>query len=64
MLGRLMYVMSPKALKLNLRENELEVLKTAGHLLTREFLRDVTMNLVQDNETRGVFSSGNVSFSL
>lgn len=60
--GRLMYVMSPKALKLNLRENELEVLKTAGHLLTREFLRDVTMNLVQDNETRGVFSSGNVSF--
>lgn len=60
--GRPVYVMSSKTLSVNLQKNELEVLKSTGHLVTREFLNDVTMNLVQDNETRGVFSSGNVSF--
>ncbi|CAI4060947.1 proteasome activator BLM10 SKDI_06G0610 [Saccharomyces kudriavzevii IFO 1802] len=60
--GRPVYVMSSKTLGLNLHQNELDVLMSTGRLVTKEFLRDVTMNLVQDNETRGVFSSGNVSF--
>lgn len=44
------------------KDNELEVLGSFGKLVTKEWLETTISNLIQDNESHGVFSSGNVSF--
>lgn len=62
--GRSVEVMKPVRVELNVRENERESLEIMGSLISKEWLKMTTENLVQDNETHGVFSSCNVSFFI
>ncbi|GMM57078.1 Blm10 protein [Maudiozyma humilis] len=60
--GKPIKVLQPGRIEVNLRDNDTEVLSTLGNLLSKEWLGDITKCLIQDNETRCVFSSGDVSF--
>ncbi|CCH60767.1 hypothetical protein TBLA_0D02640 [Henningerozyma blattae CBS 6284] len=62
--GSPMKVMKPEQIEIKLTENDTEVMKAMGHILTKEWLVEMTTSLLQDNETRSVFSSGNVSFFI
>lgn len=60
--GRPMKVISAMPLDTHFRQNELENLQSFGSLITNDWLQGIVSNLIQNNETHGVFSSGNVSF--
>lgn len=60
--GKPIKVLQPGRIEINLRQNDINVFSTLGELLTKEWLGDITKCLIQDNETRSVFSSGDVSF--
>ena len=48
--------------ELDFGSDELEAMKMLTQLLTRELLDHITSTIIKDNETRGTFSSGEVSF--
>lgn len=60
--GAPMKAMKPETIHLTFEDNELEALTCIGGLITNEWLEAIVSNLIQDNESHGVFSSGNVSF--
>lgn len=60
--GAQMKAIKSNTLDLTFEENELQALACIGELITKEWLESIISNLVQDNESHGVFSSGNVSF--
>ncbi|KAL3233643.1 hypothetical protein RNJ44_03683 [Nakaseomyces bracarensis] len=60
--GRPMKIVRPGMINIALDTSEVEMLKNIGELITKEWVNDVCTHLVHDNENRGVFSSGNVSF--
>lgn len=60
--GRSMKVVSVHPVEVNLRQNEIEVFRRFGNVVNYEWLQNIVDNLIQDNETHSVFSSGNVSF--
>ena len=60
--GRPMKALQPRQIEISLQQNEVEVAKVLGKLVTREWLDEITTCLVNDNETRSVFNSGDVSF--
>lgn len=60
--GRFMKVVKANPIEVNLRQNEIEAFQRFGDVVNYEWLQNIVDNLIQDNETHGVFSSGNVSF--
>lgn len=60
--GAQMKAIKPETIDMTFKENEVEALTCFGALLTKTWLEEILSTLVQDNETHGVFSSGNVSF--
>lgn len=60
--GAEMKVMKTIPIQLSLEPSEAETLKMIGSILTKSWLHEVCTHLIHDNENRGVFSSGNVSF--
>ena len=60
--GRKMKVLTNKPLEINLKPNEVDIMKTLGSMITKEWLQVFTSTLIQDNEFRTVFSNTNVSF--
>lgn len=60
--GKSMKVVKAGTFNFNFKENEIEALRNFGNLVNYEWLQNIISNLIQDNETHGVFSSGNVSF--
>ncbi|EDO15334.1 hypothetical protein Kpol_1011p4 [Vanderwaltozyma polyspora DSM 70294] len=62
--GTKMKVVKPVPIEINLEKNELEILACFGQLVKKEWLKELTSNFIQDNETRSVFSSSNVSFVI
>lgn len=62
--GSAMKVVSPVKISITLKDNELDVLNSFGKMINKDWLLELTSHFVQDNETRSVFSSGNVSFFI
>ncbi|KAK5778894.1 hypothetical protein RI543_003821 [Arxiozyma heterogenica] len=60
--GSQMKVLINKPLDIKLQANEIEIVKTLGNMITKEWLHEFTNTLIQDNESRTVFSTGDVSF--
>ncbi|KAG0672352.1 hypothetical protein C6P45_003036 [Maudiozyma exigua] len=60
--GRSMKVLKNAPIDITLEENEVEIFKKLGKLITKEWLNVMMTCLIQDNETRCVFSSSDVSF--
>ena len=60
--GDTIKVIKPGQYAYNFKKDETEALKSLGNLLTKEWLNRTASVLVEDNETRVVFSSSNVSF--
>lgn len=60
--GAPLKTVSPRHIELELNKNERQVLACFGNIITKKWLEATTSNLIQDNESHGVFSSGNVSF--
>ena len=60
--GDTIKVIKPDQYTYNFRVNETEALRSLGNLLTKEWLDKTASVLVEDNETKCVFSSSNVSF--
>ncbi|EDO17495.1 hypothetical protein Kpol_1058p32 [Vanderwaltozyma polyspora DSM 70294] len=60
--GPSMKVVNSKTIEVDLRNSEIEVLKELGSLLTKDWLQNIITHFIQDNETKSVLSSGNVSF--
>ncbi|CCF56466.1 hypothetical protein KAFR_0B01670 [Kazachstania africana CBS 2517] len=60
--GRKLKVVKSSRVEINLEVNEVEAVKCIGNLVSLEWLENMMTTLVQDNETRSVFSSGDVSF--
>lgn len=60
--GRSMKVLKNEPIDIELEENETEIFKKLGKLITKEWLSTMMTCLIQDNETRCVFSSSDVSF--
>ncbi|SCU97999.1 LAMI_0F12486g1_1 [Lachancea mirantina] len=46
----------------NLKSNDLKTLKIFGEKLTKKFIFDTMDILIQDNESRGIYSSANIEF--
>ncbi|CCD26110.2 proteasome activator BLM10 NDAI_0G03330 [Naumovozyma dairenensis CBS 421] len=59
--GKRMKVVESGAIEINLQEHELEILGEMGKLVSKDWIDDMCSSLVHDNETRSVFSSGDVS---
>ncbi|SMN22713.1 similar to Saccharomyces cerevisiae YFL007W BLM10 Proteasome activator subunit [Maudiozyma saulgeensis] len=62
--GKPIKVLKNAPIKIDLHENETEVFMNLGKLVSKEWLEDIMKCLIQDNETRCVFSSGDVSFMV
>lgn len=62
--GSQMKVLINKPLDINLQANEVDIAKTLGSMITKDWLYEFTNTLIQDNESRTVFSTGDVSFFL
>ncbi|CCK70013.1 uncharacterized protein KNAG_0D02640 [Huiozyma naganishii CBS 8797] len=60
--GREMKVLKAEPVQINLKQEDINAVNCLGSLVSKQWLIDVTTTLVQDNESRTVFSSGNVSF--
>lgn len=60
--GRPMKIVKPGTIRTSFDSSEIDMLKNIGTLITNDWVKDVCTHLVHDNENRGVFSSGNVSF--
>ncbi|SCU78642.1 LADA_0A06656g1_1 [Lachancea dasiensis] len=61
--GRPMKVLkSDSFCKFDLRDQEMNCLREFGHLISKEWVADICQILIQDNESRGVFSSCNIEF--
>lgn len=60
--GKPIKVLQASSIDIKLHENETNIVNCLGKLISTDWLADVTKCLIQDNETRSVFSSGDVSF--
>ncbi|AQZ15170.1 BLM10 (YFL007W) [Zygosaccharomyces parabailii] len=60
--GRSMKVVDSSPIEMSLKPNEAKAFEKFGNLVSYDWLQSMVSNLIQDNETQGVFSSGNVSF--
>lgn len=60
--GSSMYVVKTSKYPINLRENEEGILSDFGKYLSVDLLRELCHGFVEDNESKNVFSSSNVSF--
>lgn len=62
--GKAMKVNTPGTIDIELRTNEILMLKKLGEIITKEWLTDFVTTLIQDNEDNSVFSVGDVSFFI
>ncbi|CAB4252445.1 similar to Saccharomyces cerevisiae YFL007W BLM10 Proteasome activator subunit [Maudiozyma barnettii] len=60
--GKNMKVITSHKFEINLTQEEEDVFRTFGSLITREYLDTMITALIKDNETRVVFSSSEVSY--
>ncbi|KAL3235532.1 proteasome activator BLM10 RNJ42_02308 [Nakaseomyces bracarensis] len=62
--GAEMYVVKTGKVSIDLKESDSEILKHIGDLITKEILSDLCRDFVEDNATKNVFSSSNVTFFI
>lgn len=60
--GRQMKTLTNKPLEITLQPNESKIVENFGNIISKEWLYEFTNTLIQDNESRTVFSTGDVSF--
>ncbi|CAL9728477.1 proteasome activator Blm10p [Monosporozyma unispora] len=60
--GRPMKVLTNNTVEISLQPNEIEIAQTLGNIISKEWLYEFSNTLIQDNESRTVFSTGDVSF--
>ncbi|CCE66193.1 hypothetical protein TPHA_0P00350 [Tetrapisispora phaffii CBS 4417] len=62
--GSPMKVLQTRQVDLVLQNYEQDMLIKFSNSVTKEFLKELVSNFVKDNETKSIFSSGNVSFYM
>lgn len=60
--GRNIKVVKPEPPVYTFKSNEIKAMTVFGELFTIDWLKEMVSDLIQDNETKHVFSSGHVSF--
>ncbi|GMM53955.1 hypothetical protein DAKH74_005710 [Maudiozyma humilis] len=60
--SKTMKAVSSEMFEINLKEMDMEVLKTVGSFITKEFVENMAATLIKENESKSSFGSTEVSF--